>query len=237
MGFKASIVIPCFNEGLNLPLLIKRCQEIHKKNNILEFIFVNNGSTDNSKELLKNMSYNCIKVVNLQNNQGYGGGIIQGLKFAKNEIVGWTHADLQTDPEDLIRGIKCFEKNKDKLIFVKGRRHGRSLFENILTMGMSVFETLLFRKVMIDINAQPTLFNRDLLKLINNFPNDFTIDLYVFYIALRKKYIFKRFKVNFLNRKYGVSSWNRGILSALKQILNFIKQSLILYKKAKRNDY
>ena len=71
MGFKASIVIPCFNEGLNLPLLIKRCQEIHKKNNILEFIFVNNGSTDNSKELLKNMPYNCIKVVNLQNNQGY----------------------------------------------------------------------------------------------------------------------------------------------------------------------
>ena len=50
-------------------------------------------------------------------------------------------------------------------------------------MGMSVFETLLFRKNMIDINAQPTLFNRDLLKLINNFPNDFTIDLYVFYIA------------------------------------------------------
>ena len=234
MSFKASIVIPCFNEELNLPLLIKRCQEIHQKNNLLEFIFVNNGSTDNSKKILKKISNNYIKVVNLKNNLGYGGGIVEGLKFAKNEIVGWTHADLQTDPNDLNKGIKLFEKNQDKLIFVKGRRHGRSLSENILTMGMSFFETLLFKKIMIDINAQPTLFNRELLKFINNFPNDFTIDLYVFYIALKKKYIVKRFKVNFLNRKYGVSSWNKGFLSAIKQILSFIKQSLILYKSEKK---
>lgn len=234
MSFKASIVIPCFNEELNLPLLIKRCEEIHQKNNLLEFIFVNNGSTDNSKKILKKISNNYIKVVNLKNNLGYGGGIIQGLKFAKNEIVGWTHADLQTDPNDLNKGIKLFEKNQDKLIFVKGRRHGRSLSENILTMGMSFFETLLFKKIMIDINAQPTLFSKELLKFINNFPNDFTIDLYVFYIALKNKYIVKRFKVNFLNRKFGVSSWNKGFLSAIKQILSFIKQSLILYKSEKK---
>ena len=234
MSFKASIVIPCFNEELNLPLLIKRCEEIHQKNNLLEFIFVNNGSTDNSKKILKKISNNYIKVVNLKNNLGYGGGIIQGLKFAKNEIVGWTHADLQTDPNDLNKGIKLFEKNQDKLIFVKGRRHGRSLSENILTMGMSIFETLLFKKIMIDINAQPTLFSKELLKFINNFPNDFTIDLYVFYIALKNKYIVKRFKVNFLNRKFGVSSWNKGFLSAIKQILSFIKQSLILYKSEKK---
>ena len=234
MSFKASIVIPCFNEELNLPLLIKRCEEIHQKNNLLEFIFVNNGSTDNSKKILKKISNNYIKVVNLKNNLGYGGGIIQGLKFAKNEIVGWTHADLQTDPNDLNKGIKLFEKNQDKLIFVKGRRHGRSLSENILTMGMSFFETLLFKKIMIDINAQPTLFSKELLKFINNFPNDFTIDLYVFYIALKNKYIVKRFKVNFLNRKFGVSSWNKGFFSAIKQILSFIKQSLILYKSEKK---
>ena len=234
MSFKASIVIPCFNEELNLPLLIKRCQEIHQENNLLEFIFVNNGSTDNSKKILKKISNNYIKVVNLKNNLGYGGGIIQGLKFAKNEIVGWTHADLQTDPNDLNKGIKLFEKNQDKLIFVKGRRHGRSLSENILTMGMSFFEALLFKKIMIDINAQPTLFSKELLKFINNFPNDFTIDLYVFYIALKNKYIVKRFKVNFLNRKFGVSSWNKGFLSAIKQILSFIKQSLILYKSEKK---
>ena len=111
MSFKASIVIPCFNEELNLPLLIKRCEEIHQKNNLLEFIFVNNGSTDNSKKILKKISNNYIKVVNLKNNLGYGGGIIQGLKFAKNEIVGWTHADLQTDPNDLNKGIKLIESS------------------------------------------------------------------------------------------------------------------------------
>ena len=183
MSFKASIVIPCFNEELNLPLLIKRCEEIHQKNNLLEFIFVNNGSTDNSKKILKKISNNYIKVVNLKNNLGYGGGIIQGLKFAKNEIVGWTHADLQTDPNDLNKGIKLFEKNQDKLIFVKGRRHGRSLSENILTMGMSFFETLLFKKIMIDINAQPTLFSKELLKFINNFQMISQL-IYMYFILL-----------------------------------------------------
>ena len=187
MEFKASIVIPCFNEEQNLPLLIKRCQEIYKKNKSFEFIFVNNGSSDKSEQLLNKVTYKYIKVINLKNNLGYGGGIIEGLKIAENKIVGWTHADLQTNPEDLIKGLTLFEKNKDKLIFVKGRRHGRSLFDNLLTLGMTVFETILFRKVMTDINAQPTLFNKELLKLINSYPQDFTIDLYVFYIAIKKK--------------------------------------------------
>ena len=48
-------------------------------------------------------------------------------------------------------------------------------------MGMSFFETLLFKKIMIDINAQPTLFSKELLKFINNFPNDFTRFICILY--------------------------------------------------------
>ena len=48
--------------------------------------------------------------INLEKNLGYGGGILKGLSLCKGEIIGWTHADLQTDPLDCITAFKEYEK-------------------------------------------------------------------------------------------------------------------------------
>ena len=57
---KLSLVIPCFNEGKNIPLLIKRLKEVFNFTDN-EIILVNNGSTDNSQEVIEKM------IVNLEN--------------------------------------------------------------------------------------------------------------------------------------------------------------------------
>ena len=67
-----------------------------------ELILVNNGSADGTQKeiekIIKNNKKNNIDVVilNLKKNQGYGGGIAEGLKIAKGDYIGWAHADLQT---------------------------------------------------------------------------------------------------------------------------------------------
>ena len=115
---KYSLVIPCFNEAENiLPLIDKLKNNILKKKKI-EVILVNNGSTDNTLSILKDQEkkFSNIVIVNIKTNIGYGNGIISGLKKSTGNIVGWTHADLQTDPNDFLIGIDLFKERTFKSV-------------------------------------------------------------------------------------------------------------------------
>ncbi len=98
----------------------------------------------------------------MDRNTGYGAGILAGLDRATGDIIGWTHADLQTNPMDVQIAFEAFERNGSTHLFVKGKRSGRPILDRFLTFGMSVFETVIMRHTMRDINAQPTLFGREL---------------------------------------------------------------------------
>ena len=83
-------------------------------------------------------NYPFARIEKLDINNGYGYGINRGLQSAKGLYVGWTHADMQTDPNDLLRGLEIIESFKrDSKIFVKGKRNGKVL-DNFFTVGMSI---------------------------------------------------------------------------------------------------
>ena len=215
-----SIVIPCFNEELNINKLIKICSDKLNNKNI-EIIFVNNGSTDNTKKMFEILipNYSNFKYINLKNNIGYGNGIYQGLLKAKGDIIGWTHADLETDPNDIIKAIDIL-KSKSKKVYVKGCRTNRSAIDTFITFCMSLISSFFFLKKLNNINSQPTFFNKELLLKFLNPPNDFSFDLYSFVIAKKNSYKIIRFKVIHSKRKYGQSSWNKNFYSRIKMIKN-----------------
>ena len=221
-----SLVIPCFNEANNLPGLMEKCKKVlENKDN--EIVLVDNGSTDNSESILKAYLdiYPNLKIVKIENNIGYGNGILKGLKAAKGTFLGWTHADLQTNPEDALKGLE-FLKNDHT--FVKGRRYGRPLFDRIFTVFMSIFETILLGKRLSDINAQPTIFSRKFFETWENPPNDFSLDLFAYYFAKKNKLSIVRFPVFFGKRLHGISHWNIDFRSKLKFINRTIKYSFKL---------
>ena len=146
---KLSLIIPCYNESQNLPLLIDRCRDLFRIDKNVQIIIVDNGSTDNTSQVLDDLTFglNFIKKVRVTHNKGYGHGILSGLKEASGEILCWTHADMQTDICDVLEGLKIFNKESNiKDLFIKGKRRKRPLADNIFTIGMSVFETVLFAK-------------------------------------------------------------------------------------------
>ena len=224
-----SIVIPCFNEEGTLKIILEKTKKIFQENNI-ELIIVNNGSTDNTKNILEKIiiDYPHARYINLNNNMGYGGGILKGLSYCKGEIIGWTHADLQTDPLDCVKAFKTFTNQKTKKIFIKGNRKNRPLYDQFFTFGMSVFESILLNKFIYDINAQPTIFPKKFYKTWVKPPTDFSLDLYAYYLALKNNYKVKRIKVNFYKRISGISKWNINFNSKIKFILRTIKFSLKL---------
>ena len=229
---KLSIIIPCYNEEKNIPLILKRFNEVITRQDI-EVILVNNGSTDNSEEVLKELlpQYPFAKTVKVEINQGYGYGILEGLKKAEGEYIGWTHADMQTDPNDVIKALNIIELQSVKQkIFVKGNRKNRPLFDEFFTIGMGCFETLLLGVFLNDINAQPNIFSRELFDNWQNPPFDFALDLYALYQAKKQGYKIIRFPVVFPKRIYGCSHWNTGLISKLK----FIKRTVDFSFKLKK---
>ena len=228
---KFSLVIPCYNESLVLPHLIKRCKGV-LDNPKVEVILVDNGSTDNTSSILKKQLSDSdhFRSIKVEDNKGYGHGILAGLKAAEGDIIGYTHADLQTDPIDFIRGIKLFNRY-GKNIFVKGRRYGRPIADIFFTVGMGLFETVLLRSSMWDINAQPTLFSRSFFESWPSPPFDFSLDLYIYYLAKKQKIPVHRFPVKFEKRMYGRSHWNIDWASKRR----FIKRTIDFSLKLKRN--
>ena len=230
-----SVVVPCYNEEGSLPTLIESYAKTVKRDDI-EIIMVNNGSKDNSAHILAEAAkkYSFLKVVTITVNEGYGNGIVTGLREATGKYIGWTHGDFQTPPEDTLRALHILEKAKHpEMMYVKGRRQKRPLGDVVFTFGMSIFETLLFQKVLVDINAQPNIFPRSFFSAWENPPKDFSLDLYSLYMAKKRGLQVVRFPVDFNKRIAGASSWNVDWKSKVKFIKRTLSYSFSLRKKMK----
>ena len=228
-----SLVIPCFNEARNLPFLYKKLLKLLDYEKI-EIILVDNGSLDETFSIIKSFQIKNknFKILRVDKNIGYGNGILEGLKVASGDILSWTHADMQTDPNDILRGLKFFSKN-NKEIFVKGFRKGRPYLDKLFTFFMSIYCSFKLGNFYRDINAQPVMFHSSFYKSWINPPKDFSLDLYVYFMAKKLNYKIYKFPVVFRNRLYGLSSWNINFSSKLKFIERTIKFTNNLANKYK----
>lgn len=230
---QTSIVFPCFNEKKNLAKLIIKCKKMNEHG--IETIIVNNGSYDGSKNFLNNLKMKndaLFKIINIKKNIGYGHGIKVGLKKTRGDIIGWTHADLQTDPFDFYKIIKFIKKNNlNKRCFFKGKRYGRNFFDLAFTYGMQTIFSIIMLQKFEDINAQPNIFFRKDLNLILKGPDDFSFDIYTYLNFKKLKYDIHRFNVKFYKRKSGYSKSSENIIMKLATILKYLKYLIRLRLK------
>ncbi|MCX8065936.1 MAG: glycosyltransferase family 2 protein [Candidatus Hydrogenedentes bacterium] len=127
-GCKISIVIPCYNEVENIPILLERLdntikQLVTRDLDTIECIIVNDGSTDNTKETLEKLlpQYSYLKPIHLEKNRGQSYALWRGLKSSKGEVIVILDGDLQNDPNDIPRILKELELAD----FVQGYRENR----------------------------------------------------------------------------------------------------------------
>ena len=101
-----SVVVPVYNEEENLPVLIPQIAEVLKPlGKTFEMIFVDDGSKDRSRRLLKKMAleYPQIRILGFKKNCGETAAGAAGIKEARGGIVITIDADLQNDPKDIPR--------------------------------------------------------------------------------------------------------------------------------------
>ena len=228
---RVQIVIPCFNEAESLARLFAECQIVVKESQqSINFILVDNGSTDDTSSFFEqHRDFDSgVNFLSVNPNRGYGGGIIAGLNSTTSEIIGWTHADLQTPLTDCIRGVSLLDSGND---FVKGLRTGRPFLDRFFSAGMGDLESIFFKSRLREINAQPTIFTKDVYTRWSDIPIDFSIDLYALVMATKDNLRVARFPVEFLPRIHGESKWNSGVRDRIR----FIRRTIGYSFKLRRN--
>lgn len=227
-----SIVLPCYNEAANLPELLRRFRSFADRYPF-ELILVNNGSTDETAAVLARLlgdpAHRFARSHLVPVNQGYGHGILAGLRTATGELLAYSHADLQCAPEDIFAAYDKWaaSPNRDRLL-VKGRRTRRRLNETVITRGLQALATVVLMTPLSDINGQPKVFPRPFVPLLTNPPHDFTFDLYVLYRARRAGWRIETVPVDFGQRVHGVSHWAFSWRSKMRTIRGFMKYLFVL---------
>ncbi len=226
MAAQLSIVVPCYNEVLNLPHIFAQFDELLAKHSDVEIILVDNGSTDNSakvfEEQLKSRPGKNFKLVHVVKNLGYGFGINSGLEQATAPMLSWTHADLQTDPKDVMRAWEVYKSSTPTPVLVKGFRKNRRASEAFFSWGMGVLSSMALGTRLTEINAQPKLFSRAFYESIkSDCPKDFSFDLYFLYHAKKQGSIIE-IPVFFLPRQFGEAKGGSG--SSVKTRIKLIKR-------------
>lgn len=126
---KISIIVPCYNEEESLPLFYNEIEKVTKimKNIIFEFLFVNDGSKDNTLSIMRNLSKKDkrVRYISFSRNFGKEAAIYAGFENATGDYVAVMDADLQDPPMLLPEMYKAIiEEDYDSVATRRVSRQG-----------------------------------------------------------------------------------------------------------------
>lgn len=168
MNKKLSILIPVYNEEKTLLNILERINESKIENFDFETIIINDGSDDNTLNVIKENSDLYDKVINLDKNRGKGYAVKSGLKIATGDYVIFQDADLEYDPKEFIKFTNLINKfSVDVIIgsrfnysdYIRSHNIANKFGNYILTL----FFNLLYNTTFTDIYSCYLAFRRDIL--------------------------------------------------------------------------
>jgi len=134
-----SIVIPCYNEAIVISETVKRMQNFcsELKNFSVELIFVDDGSQDQTRFLLKRFAEkdSRIKIIGFARNFGHQIAVTAGIDAANGDAVVLIDADLQDPPEVIHQMINKWHEGFDVVYGTRTERSGESAFKLISARG------------------------------------------------------------------------------------------------------
>lgn len=177
-----SIVMPCYNEEEILRYTLEKLVSAFDESEYqLELIAVDNGSTDSTGSIIQELSeqHPAITLHRINVNNGYGNGILEGIKVASASWVGMIPADGQVDAADVLRLFEAV-LSSDGNVVGKVRRRFRmdGLLRKIISSFFNLFVKSLWPTLdSIDVNGSPKILPASLLKLMNLQSTNWLLDM------------------------------------------------------------
>jgi len=161
-----SIVVPIYNEEENVEHLHNEIKAVcEDKNYDYEIIFIDDGSTDNTEEVVTRLY--PLKYIQLRKNFGQTAAMDAGIKAAKNDYIITMDGDRQNDPTDIPKLILFLEENN--LDVVSGWRKNRkdTFFKKFASRGANVLRGIIVKDNIHDSGCSLKIYRRECFENMN----------------------------------------------------------------------
>ena len=144
-SFKLSIIVPAYNEGKTILTVLQKLNDLKKFYQNTQIIVINDGSKDNSLEILESNKALFDILINNPTNWGKGNAVKKGLEVADGDYITFQDADLEYDPEDFKKFLNLINLvNPDLIIGSRFNYADYSRSHYILNKIGNKFLTFLF---------------------------------------------------------------------------------------------
>ena len=200
-----TIIIPVYNEVESLRELHNELSSVLIGNNNYELLFIDDGSSDGSIELLKELANtdDYIKVIQFYRNYGKAAALAEGFKVSSGDYVITMDADLQDDPAEIPNLVTKLEEGYDLVSGWKKTRHDPwtkrwpSKFFNFITRLMTGVKIH-------DFNCGLKIYRQSVVKTVEIYGGRHR---YIPALAGQKKFKVSEIVVNHRPRKFGVTKY------------------------------
>lgn len=204
-----SVILPAFNDAESFPsIMAKIVKLLPRLVDSYEIIIVNDGSKDDTIKVLERLKRSTpfLRIINHQQNLGYGAALVSGFKSARNDYVFYTDSDGQYDVLELQKLVAVFD---DEIDIITGFKLNRAdpWYRKIIGRLYNQFVRFVFGLKVQDVDCDFRLFRRSLLKGINFQVNSGAFDVEFVKKLQEKGARFKEVGVCHYPRIYGRSQF------------------------------
>ena len=162
---KISVVIPAYNETQTIRKILARVQDT---NLVDEILVVDDGSTDGTRDVLKELDGSgSIRVVLHDKNQGKGAAVMTGVRQASGDVIIIQDADLEYDPRDYPALLRPIEEGLADVVygsrFLGAARRPTMFWHMIANKLLTLMTNLLYNNILTDMETGYKVFRREVV--------------------------------------------------------------------------
>lgn len=181
---KLTVIIPCYNEESTIAQCIEAVLALRANLSDMEIVFVDDGSTDGSMDVAKSFKANAQNVhmeyIKKAQNEGKGAAVHDALEVAKGDVVVVQDADLEYNPQDLIKMFELITSDEADVVYgsrvLSGQRSAGYKLHSVVNHFMTLLVSLLTGHKFTDIHTCYIMMKKDLLKSLNLKERRFAIE-------------------------------------------------------------
>jgi glycosyltransferase involved in cell wall biosynthesis len=224
---KLSVIVPVYNERNTVVEVVRRMRAVELPDGIeREIIVVDDGSTDGTRDVLRQLGDSTVRVLVHEGNRGKGAAVRTGLALATGDYVLIQDADLEYDPDDWPRLIAPVARGRARVVYgsrFTGERRNMLLLHWIGNRMLSLVTNVLFNSTLSDMETCYKLVDRSLLNDLELRSDHFDIEPEITAKILKRGIRIYEVPISYMGREFDEGkkiTWRDGF-AALWTLVKF----------------